>query len=152
MTSAQSGPERIDEQRLHAWTQLLEGHTRVMHELERELRDAHGLSLSEYDVLHRLQDADEHCLRMSELARALLYSTGGLTRLIDRMEKRALVERRTFSEDRRVTRVSITPEGEQSLRRASGTHLRGLQRHFGHLLHDDELPAVGAFLGRFAKG
>ncbi|WP_258933805.1 hypothetical protein [Nesterenkonia pannonica] len=76
MTSAQSGPERIDEQRLHAWTQLLEGHTRVMHELEQELRDGHGLSLSEYDVLHRLQDADEHCLRMSELARALLYSTG----------------------------------------------------------------------------
>lgn len=150
-SSAQEASERIDGERLHAWTQMLEGHTRVMRLLERELKAEHDLGLSEYDVLHRLQDAEEHCLRMSELAEALLYSTGGLTRLVDRMEKRGFVERATFAADRRVTRVAITDQGRDALRRASGTHLRGLQRHFGSQLREEELPAVSSFLTRFAR-
>jgi DNA-binding MarR family transcriptional regulator len=48
---------------------------------------ADGLPLTWYDVLVQLSEADDHRLRMQELAGKVLLSKSGLTRLIDRMER-----------------------------------------------------------------
>ncbi|NDK31810.1 MarR family winged helix-turn-helix transcriptional regulator [Nesterenkonia haasae] len=142
--------ERIDALSLEVWTNFLEAHTRLMRLLERDLKSWHGITLAEYDVLHRLEQAADTPLRMSTLAQALLYTTGGLTRLIDRMQDRDLIERTASASDRRVTYVVLTSKGRATLRQVAGTHLRGLQRHFGRHLKAEEAEAVSAFMHRLA--
>lgn len=150
-TNSPKDAERIDAQSLQVWTNFLEAHTRLMRLLEQDLKSEHGITLAEYDVLHRLEQAGDTPLRMTALADALLYTTGGLTRLIDRMQNRGLIERSASPEDRRVTYVVLSPGGLATLRKVAGTHLRGLQRHFGQHLETQEIQAVSAFMERLAQ-
>ncbi|MEV1289608.1 MarR family transcriptional regulator [Micromonospora sp. NPDC049679] len=142
---------RPDPQRLAAWRDFLQGHSRVMAELERELRAGTGLSLAQYDVLLRLSEAPDQQLRMSELSAAVLYTTGGVTRLIDRMVAAGLVAREPSPTDRRSVLATLTPAGRDLLTRAGRRHLAGIQRHFAAFLPDDELPPVARFLARLAR-
>lgn len=141
-----------DEQRargqLAVWEDYLRGHTVIMRVLERELQAAHALSLAEYDVLLHLHNAPHARLRMGELAEAVLFSTGGVSRLLDRMERAGSVARERTASDRRGVYAVLTAAGRATLRAASRTHLRGVERHFTALLRNEEAPLVGAFLAR----
>jgi DNA-binding MarR family transcriptional regulator len=141
---------RPDPERLAAWRDFLQGHSRLMAELERELRDETGLSLAQYDVLLRLSEAPEQQMRMRELSAAVLYTTGGVTRLIDRMVAAGLVAREPSRTDRRSVLATLTPAGRELLTRAGRLHLAGIQRHFAAFLPDDELAPVARFLARLA--
>lgn len=103
--------------------------SRVLGELDRELNQATGLSLAWYDVLVQLHEAGEP-LRMSDLSRHLVISPSATTRLVDRMERKGLVEREPCADDRRVTFVKLTDTGFDRLRGASPTHLKGVDEHF----------------------
>src|SRR5436190_12035854 len=74
----------LTERELGAWRGLLETHSRIVARLDSELEREHGLSLSSYEVLMYLADADGARLRMGELADRLLLSRSGITRLVDR--------------------------------------------------------------------
>ncbi len=143
---------RVDEQpdaaRLAAWRAFLEAHAALVDVLEAELQAAHDLALSWYDVLVQLSEAPEHCLRMQDLARSVLLSKSGLTRLFDRMEEAGLVERRPFPGDRRGTLAALTDAGMERLRRAAPAHLAGVQRHFAGYLSDDEAATLTATFHR----
>jgi DNA-binding MarR family transcriptional regulator len=52
------------------------------------------------------------CLLAAELAREYGIDASAVTRLIDRLEKRGLLTRVRSSEDRRVVRLALTPEGQ----------------------------------------
>ena len=108
----------------------------------------HGMSMAEYDVLHHLAQAPDRRMRMSEVSQALLYTTSGTTRLLDRMTAAGLVDRQPSPQDRRVVHAVLTRKGLTLLREASATHLDGVQRHFGALLPDTELDAVQSFMAR----
>jgi hypothetical protein len=66
-----------DADRLAAWRDFLVAHTRVMRALERDLKRDFGLTAAQYDVLLKLAGVPGCRMRMSELAGALLYSSGG---------------------------------------------------------------------------
>nr|WP_239149251.1 MarR family transcriptional regulator [Streptomyces sp. SID12501] len=106
--------------------------------------------MAEYDVLHHLAQAPGGQLRMSELAGALLYTTSGITRLLDRMTSAGLVRRETSSTDRRVVHADITAEGRTRFREAAHTHLAGIQKHFGSALGDEEVAPVAGVMHRLA--
>lgn len=137
---------------LTAWRTFLEAHARTTELLAQELKEAEGIALTWYDVLVQLSEADDHRLRMQELAERVLLSKSGLTRLIDRMERHQLVDRRTCPSDRRGTFAELTPDGLAMLRQAAPTHLRGVREHFADLLDDDEAAALTELLGRIADG
>jgi DNA-binding MarR family transcriptional regulator len=145
------GQRRPDAQRLATWERFLTVHALIVRELERELQEAEGLSLAEYDVLLRLYHAPERRIRMGELAEAVLFSTGGLTRLLDRLEREGLVARDRTCEDRRGVYAVLTEFGQARLRQAARTHLQGIEEHFAAALPDDELATVSAFLTRLAE-
>jgi DNA-binding MarR family transcriptional regulator len=133
---------------MRAWRSLLRAHSHATRVLEAELENAHGLLLAAYDVLVQLSESPAGALRMSELAQAVLLSRSGLTRLVDRLERDGLVERRSCPSDARGTLATLTEAGRNRLREASGTHLRGVARHV--LSHFDaaELDTLGNLLSR----
>lgn len=135
---------------LAAWRAFLEAHAHTTELLARELKDEEGLPLAWYDVLVHLHEADDHRLRMQELADRVLLSKSGLTRLIDRMEREGLVTRTACPSDRRGTFAELAPKGATALRRSAPTHLRGVREHFATHLTDDEAEQLAAILGRIA--
>jgi DNA-binding MarR family transcriptional regulator len=138
-----SRPTRVE---LAAWRAFLEAHHAVMAVLGEELEEI-GLPIGFYDVLVQLTEA-ERGLRMAELARRVLLSKSGLTRLVDRMVGQGLVRRRPSPEDGRGYYVVATTLGRNALRRASPGHLRGVANHFTSLLTADELTVITRAMNR----
>ena len=135
---------------MRAWQALLHAHHDIEQALDRELREAHGITFGEYDVLLRLGRAPDRALRMSELAERVLLSPSGVTRLVDRLTARGLLERRTDPDDARVALASLTTEGSRLLRRAARTHLRGIREHFTGRLTEAQLRDVAEGLEQVA--
>ena len=67
---------------LTAWRGLLRTQAWLERELDRELLDAVGLSLSSYEVLLRLAQAEGRRMRMRDIADSLLISRSGLTGIV----------------------------------------------------------------------
>ena len=134
---------------LKAWRMFLETHAAIIASLEKELVAERGLPLSWYDVLYQLK-AHGGRMRMSELARSVLLSKSGLTRLVDRLVHVGYVGREVDSLDRRGVCVQLTSTGESAQRRAAPVHLRGVQRHFGAFLEDSEADQMATLLARMS--
>lgn len=83
---------------------------------------------------------------MSELAERVWLSPSGLTRMVDRLESRDLVERDPSEEDARVMLARLTDRGREVLRRAARTHLRGIREHFSGRLSEAQLRNVASAL------
>lgn len=137
---------KLTETELRAWQALLHAHHDVTDRLDADLREQHGLTFSEYDVLLRLARAPDRSLRMSDLAERVLLSPSGLTRLVDRLVEDGLVTRDTSQEDARVTLARLTGRGRDRLRRAARTHLQGIRQHFTGRLSETQLRNVASAL------
>ena len=140
----------LSETELRAWQGLLHAHELVIGRLDEELRRGHGISFGAYDVLLRLARAPGRCLPMSELARRVMLSPSGLTRMVDRLVEEGLVRRRPFEADARVTLACLTERGRTRVRAAAGTHLRGIREHFTGRLSQAQLRSVASALGAIA--
>jgi DNA-binding MarR family transcriptional regulator len=140
--------ERITPEQLEIWRLFLRAHAQIVRRLESDLMDRHGLPLAWYDVLARLVEADGHRLRMSELADRVMLSPSGLTRLVGRMIDAGLVAREPSENDARGFYAVLTDEGYESLRSATGTHLRGILDYVLSRYTDEELDEIASYLSR----
>jgi DNA-binding MarR family transcriptional regulator len=104
------------------WRQLMTSHARVSGALERELRQRHDLSLSEFEVLQRLAESDHGKRRMQELADEIHLSQSALSRLVGRLEGKELATRAICDHDRRGIWACITPAGRAAQRKAGIRH------------------------------
>lgn len=88
-----------------------------------------GLTEGEFDVLATLRRAGAPYERAAgELAEHTLVTTGGLTKRVDRLEARGLVERRAEASDARRRLVRLTPAGRDLIDRAFTAHLENEHR------------------------
>lgn len=138
--------ERLNDLELRAWQAFLHAHDTVIDALDRELREAHALSLPAYDVLVRLARAPGRALRMSDLAERVLLSPSGVTRRVDRLARDGLVVRERDPEDGRGALARLTDEGLARVRAAARTHLGGIRRHFSGTLTERQLRGIAAAL------
>ena len=122
-----------------AWLSFLHAHHRVIRKLDEEMMREHRLPLGSYEVLLFLSRQPGRCMKMSDLARAVLLSPSGLTRLVDRLERDGLVERARAANDARSVHAHITPLGIQRFRTAARTHVRGIKEHFTGRLDERQL-------------
>ena len=136
---------------LDDWRTFLQAHALLSRRLDEELRSEQSMSLAEYDALVQLALAPHRRLRMSQLADRVVLSRSGVTRLVDRLESAGLVERSQCTTDARGAEAVISEEGLTRLRRASRTHLRGIDRYFLGPLSADELGAIGRSLGAIVE-
>ena len=80
----------------------------------------HGLTLTEFGILEVLYHKGP--LLLGEVQRRILVSSGGVTYLVDRLERKGLVERRACPEDRRARYAALTGEGERLIARIFPEH------------------------------
>jgi len=122
--------KRLDALEFRAWRAFIYAYSTLVPTLDRELVGALGLSLNQFEILNRLRRAGERGLRMSDLASRVVLSPSGVTRAVDQLEQRGLVERSVFEGDKRGYLATLTTEGRTLLRRATSVHVQGLREHF----------------------
>lgn len=143
---------QVDELQFRAWRAFLYAYNTVVRRLDQELASAHGLSLNQFEVLAWLRRAGEGGLRMSDLASRVVLSRSGVTRAVDQLERKGLVERCVFEGDKRGSLASLTAEGKAFLRTATWTHLQGLREHFLNHLSRIELKQLASALEAILDG
>lgn len=131
-----------------AWRAFITAHALVIERIERELAEAGLPPLGWYDVLLELSVAPDRRLRMHELARAVVLSRSGLTRLVDRLERASLLRREPDPADRRGSFAVLTDEGAAVRERMWPVYARGIAEHFGKHLGDEEIEVLTGALKR----
>ena len=134
----------LDEDQMEAWHGFLRTHAALVRELDIEMQEEHGLSLTQYEVLLLLARSDDGSVRMSDLADGALLSLSGLSRLVDRLVAMGLVERAQCPSDRRSSLACLTTAGRKRFREARPTHHEGVRRLFADRLPDDAIAALNA--------
>jgi len=105
----------------------------ILVQMEQEALKPHGLSMTQYNALRILRGAGPKGLACQEIAGRMINRDPDITRLIDRLETRKLVDRARSQEDRRVVVTRITEAGLKLLASLDGT-LRDLPKKvLGHL-------------------
>lgn len=127
-----------------AWATLFKLSARLVRDVERRLREHDLPPLSWYDVLWSLYSSDEECVTQRQLADRIAFSPSGLSRLIDRMVAREVVERSRPPGDRRSASLAVT-DGGVELMREMWVHYGGaIAEHFAPAVagHEAELTAM----------
>ena len=110
---------------------------RVVHLSDDELAKGltqYGLQPGWFDLLAALRRAGApYELNPTQLMRATLLSSSGMTKRLDRMEAAGLIERRPDPNDRRGTLVRLTRRGKSVIDRAVETHVDNEERLLGAL-------------------
>lgn len=130
-----------------AWVGLVQAHAAATRRLNADLVE-HGLTLSDYEVLLRLARAPGRRLRRVDLARSVLLTPSGITRLLGGLERVGYVERASCESDARVTYAALTDEGYEKLREAASTHLDGIRNLFAERFSPEELETLAGLLSR----
>ena len=116
---------------------FLRAHAALTRELGARLEADHGLTMSDYDVLIQLYFADGHAMRRVDIARQVLLTASGITRLLDGLERCGLVAKRACESDARVSYAVLTKEGVRKVeaardiasgRRRGAVRLEALER------------------------
>ncbi|MFJ8109219.1 MarR family winged helix-turn-helix transcriptional regulator [Streptomyces sp. NPDC096132] len=129
--------EAADHELILAFGRLQGAANRLEYILGRALEVECGISHLMFEVLLILGRAGEPGLSMRAVAQEQVLTTGGATRLVDRMEAAGLVERAEDPHDRRGKLVRLTAQGEETVVRASRVHLENIKRYLV-----DPLPAA----------
>ncbi len=141
-------PARLDGPALEAWRNYLQSHASIVRELDAELLAEHDMTTRDYEVLLYLSQAVEHRLPMSALAESTMLTRSGITRLVDGLVLRGLIERVSCANDARVSYARLTDAGETKLRAAGCTHVRSIRRLFLERFSPTEIEQLAGFLGR----
>lgn len=138
----------LSERELGAWRGMLEVHARVTRELDAQMQAEHGISVSAYEVLMFLADAPGRRLRMSEIARRVLLSRSGCTRLVDRLVELGYVTRAAVEGDGRGLCAELTEAGAKKLAVARRSHRAGVRACFLDRLGAEDQQALAAAWAR----
>jgi DNA-binding MarR family transcriptional regulator len=130
------------------WAGFLQTHAFLARGLDADLRAAHGLPLSELEILLWLAQGSCERMRMAALADTVLLSPSGVSRAVERLEMRGLVRRERCHEDRRGAYAVLTEHGVALVRAAGATHAAGIQRRFLNRLTHAERQSLASLWER----
>jgi DNA-binding MarR family transcriptional regulator len=130
MRMATPRAERLDQLEFRGWRAFLYAYAKVVPTLDLSLVRSQNLSLNQFEVLAWLARAGRRGLRMSDLASRIVLSPSGVTRVVDRLEQRGLVERCVFEGDKRGSVATLTGTGRTLLRTAANVQVLDVREHF----------------------
>jgi DNA-binding MarR family transcriptional regulator len=131
-----------------AWLRFLRAHAAITRELSSRLEALHELTLSDFDVLIQLYYADGQRMRRIDLARSVLLTASGITRLLDGLESCGLVAKERCDSDARVTYAALTKAGVKKIEEARESHVADIEELFGSRFSPDERMQLAELLGR----
>ena len=143
ITSAQSAAQHPV---VRAFGHLQGAAMRLEYLLGKELEQHCGITHAEFEVLLILGDAGGDGLSMRAISRERVLTSGGVTRLVDRMEADGLVRRVPDPDDGRGRRVTLTAKGERVVVAAARRHADNIQRRFLDLIPAERRDALIADL------
>src|SRR5213079_1005067 len=108
----------------------------------------HGLTINDYEALYLLSHAEGQRMRRVDLARQLLLTPSGVTRLLEGLEAAGLVERQACPGDLRVTYAALTDAGRERFAAASCGHVRSISELFDAHLGAEATEQLAALLDR----
>lgn len=149
--STSTRAEVLNDERITAFGLLVEANRRLARTMESSLRSNHALTLVDFEALVRLGRSENYQMSMSELAGQMVLTSGGITRLIDRLVNEGFVERVSCPSDRRVQWARLTTDGERTVVAALETHLEDLDEHFFSVMSPQESQTMIAVLERLRK-
>jgi len=130
------------------WIRLLRAHAALTRELSARLETAHGLSLRDFDVLVQLYDAPDRRLRRIDLARTVILSPSGVTRLLEGLERAGWVAKHHCDSDQRVTYAVLTDDGAAKFEAARASHIADVEELFTSRFSADEHEQLAELLAR----
>lgn len=95
------------------WGLVIEGYHLTQERLMSEIAERFGLTPGPFDILLRLVRSPEHRMPMTKLAREAALSSGGFTKVADRLAAADLIVRQPCDTDRRVTYAVLTEHGRE---------------------------------------
>jgi DNA-binding MarR family transcriptional regulator len=116
-----------DDEIITRWGLVIEGYLATQHRVMSEITDRFGLAPASFDVLLRLVRSPDHRMPMTRLAREAALTSGGFTKVADRLAAADLIRREPCPADRRVTYAALTDHGQdvaEKARRACADILR----------------------------
>ena len=137
--------------RADAWIGLLETHKRLTRDVDAELEAAHGLTISSLELLTRLADAEDRMLKLTTLANEAGLSLSRVSRILDALERRGLVERQPSADETRAKNAWLTAEGLKLQRSAETTFFAGVERLFFDRLSEEDLVTLARVFGPFRR-
>jgi DNA-binding MarR family transcriptional regulator len=133
---------------VRAFAMLLRAQAVTTRELSAALLAEHGLTINDFEALLVLSSAPDQRLKRVDLARRLLLTPSGITRLLEGLETAGLVERAACASDLRVTYAQLTDQGRERLAEASCGHMASIRTLFEEHLSPEEIEQVGELLAK----
>lgn len=126
------------------WPRFVALHSRVNNAVERALQRRSHLGFTEFMALLALNEQPDGELRMQELAEKTSLNQSSATRLVVRLERTGLTERRMCEFDRRGVYTGITDSGREALREAVPVYEKALTQAFDQAAIEEEFqPLLG---------
>ena len=133
-----------------AWEALLGAHATLMRQFGAQ--DVwEDLSMREYDVLYTLAKVDAP-ISLAELNRHVLLSQPAMSRMVDRLSQRGLIERERAAHDGRSVRLSLSPAGVVAQRRIGLSHGREVARAVSSRLDRADMETLARICARLSEG
>jgi DNA-binding MarR family transcriptional regulator len=142
--------EAADHELVLAFGRLQGAANRLEYILGRAIEQECGISHLMFEVLLILGRSGGAGLSMRAISREQVLTTGGVTRLMDRMAAAGLVERAEDPDDRRGRLVRLTPLGEATAVRAARIHVQNIERYFVAPIPPEDRERFGEDLRRLS--
>lgn len=151
MTTNTPQPAWLDTQEQEVWRAYLRATRLLEVALDHDLQ-AHGLQLSEYEILSMLSEQPDRCLRMSVIADQVVQSRSRLTHTAGRLENRGWVRRQACQGDRRGVELVLTDAGLVEISAMAPTHVGSVRAHLLDHLSREDLLALGRAMALISNG
>lgn len=109
--SASTPTEIHDAEAVQLWGRVIKGFAVTNRKLHAAIKSAFNLGEAEAETLLNLHRDPEHRAPMATLARAAAFTSGGYTKIADKLVNRGLVVRVPCADDRRITYLELTEDG-----------------------------------------
>lgn len=144
--------QESDEQTLSLklFTVLARTHNTLMEIDRRDIRK-YGLNQTEFAVLELLYHKGSHPLQ--QIGEKILVTSGSITYVVNKLEKKGLLERKTCEEDRRIIYAALTEKGQSFLDEIFPQHAETLSRAFRGLTTEEKQLTIqlAKKIGLYAK-
>ncbi|MFI0451965.1 MarR family winged helix-turn-helix transcriptional regulator [Actinomadura sp. 6N118] len=134
-----SEPRWLNDQEMRAWTGFLEASALVHRLVELQLRQDGGLTMVQYEILHRANEGAPRHRCITEIAELMITSRSGLSYQVAQLEKAGLLRRETDADDERRAMIVITDNGRRLLERTAPGHVETIRHGLIDLLTDEQV-------------